>query len=91
MATTITATQAKTLRALVDLGGEVNWYARISGMDSRCQASLARNGLIEEIGTCECTFGEPCDREHGESPNGGYAPCVNRVRITDAGRAAACA
>jgi hypothetical protein len=85
----ITATQAKALRALVALGGEANWYSGVPGLDTRCDSSLKRSGLIDWIGTCACYAGDPCDIEHvdvARQRSGNH--CYRRVRINHKGRAA---
>ncbi len=91
MTTTISAPQAKTLRAIIAMGGEVNFYAGVKGLDSRCESALIRAGFITEPVTCDCYGGEHCNTEHAPLPHAGGQRCYRRTRITTEGRAAVAA
>lgn len=92
MIPTLTATQAKTLRTLIAMGGEVNFLAGVKGLDSRCEQSLIDNLLVIHLGTCACDSGQPCDRTHRDLTchRNAYAntTCYRRTRITTTGRLA---
>lgn len=95
----LTPAQIKTLNTLIARGGEMNGFAGQKGFYCNSVRPLARMGLVENVADCaSCSAenvdifaqGHVCDRPL-PTPSRGARMCYQRLRITDAGRAAAAA
>lgn len=93
MTTKPSAAQIKTLRAIIAAGGEMNGYAGQPGFHCNSVKPMAREGWVEMVEPCgKCAANDDWANDVCERPLGGrrgQRRCYNRVRITEAGSAAA--
>lgn len=83
--TELSAPAAKTLRTIERMGGEVNFFAGVKGLDSRSERSLIDQGMITEPHTCGGEDDQPCTIAHATLSQKSYRKVYRRTQLTDTG------